>query len=280
MSRLSELSSQDLSSSPEVLDRLFGEMRNALPRMLKFLGGKKDHELMCLIEAVSGTPSEEVRAALEDISERFPGQTVGKAAGRVLAGMMAPSASPSPDLEGELDAFLLPSLFHRLGQMRATGTLALSDKSRSRLATVTIEGGRVRACRHGRLEGENAIYQLVERPFAGTYVFHGGPTAAPAPNSPPLPEVPALILEAVRRAGDLQRASAVVPDTATLAATGSSPSPVPDEPDYNLVVALWEKACAGVPPRQMEADLDVDSFRIRRPLAHWLEEKALRLVHP
>ena len=64
----------------------------------------------------------------------------------------------------------------------------------------------------------------------------------------------------------------------TVAATGSSPSPVPDEPDYNLVVALWEKACAGVPPRQMEADQDVDAFRIRRPLAHWLEEKALRLV--
>jgi len=93
-----------------------------------------------------------------------------------------------------------------------------------------------------------------------------------------MPEVPALILEAVRRSGDLQRASALVPDDATLAATGRSPSPVPDEPDYNLVVALWEKACAGVPPRQMEADLDVDSFRIRRPLAHWLEEEALRLV--
>ena len=40
-----------------------------------------------------------------------------------------------------------------------------------------MEGGRIRACRHGRLEGENAVYQLVERPFAGTYVFHGGPAA-------------------------------------------------------------------------------------------------------
>jgi len=279
MSRLSELSSQDLSGSPEVLERLFAEMQNTLPRgVLSFLAGKKDHDLMCLIEATSGTPSEEVRAALEDISGRFPSQAVGKAAARVLEGMMAPAVSPSPDLEGELDAFLLPSLFHRLGQSRATGTLALSDKTRSRLATVTMDGGRIRACRHGRLEGENAVYQLVERPFAGTYVFHGGPAAAPAAKGPPMPEVPALILEAVRRAGELQRASAIVPDDATLEATGRSPSPVPDEPDYNLVVALWEKACAGVPPRQMEADLDVDSFRVRRPLAYWLEEEALRLV--
>jgi serine/threonine-protein kinase len=279
MGRLSELSSQDLSGSPEVLERLFAEMRNTLPRgVLSFLAGKKDHDLLCLIEATSGTPSEEVRAALEDIAERFPNQTVGKAAARVLEGMRTPSASPSPDLEGELDAFLLPSLFHRLGQTRATGTLALADKTRSRLATVTMDGGRIRACRHGRLEGENAVYQLVERPFAGTYVFHGGPAAAPAANSPPLPEVASLIVESVRRSGELRRASALVPDDATLEATGRSPSPVPDEPDYNLVVALWEKACAGVPPRQMEADLDVDSFRIRRPLAHWLEEEALRLV--
>ncbi len=109
-------------------------------------------------------------------------------------------------------------------------------------------------------------------------MFHGGP-AASAPNRPALPDVPSLIVEAVRRSGELRRASAVVPDDSTLEATGRSPSPVSGEPDYNLVVALWEKACAGVPPRQMEADLDVDSFRIRRPLAQWLEEEVLRLVH-
>jgi hypothetical protein len=121
------------------------------------------------------------------------------------------------------------------------------------------------------------VYQLVERPFSGTYTFQGGPSAA---TGPVLPDVTSLIVEAVRRAGELQRASALVPEGATLEATGRSPSPVPDESDYNLVVALWEKACTGVAPLQMETDLGVDSFRVRRPLAHWLEGGALRLVTP
>jgi hypothetical protein len=252
-------------------------MRNTLPRgVLGFLGSKKDHDLMCLIEAVSGTPSQEVRAALEDLAGSFPTQPVGRAAARVLERLRAPAPAPSQDQQGELDPFGLPSLLHRLSQSRATGTLTLADAIGPR-ASLTFDGGRIRSCRYGRLLGEGAVYQLVERPFAGTYAFQGGP---PAASGPVLSDVTSLIVEAVRRSGELQRASALVPEGATLEATGRSPSPVPDESDYNLVVALWEKACAGVAPRQMEIDLEVDSFRVRRPLAHWLEGGALRLVTP
>ena len=278
MSRLAELSSQDLSASPEVLGRLFGEMRNTLPRgVLGFLAPKKDHDLMCLIEAISGSPADDVRAALEDLAGRFPGQTVSKAAGRVLERLREPSPRASPDQEGELEAFGLPSLLHRLAQSRTTGTLTLTGRDGVGRATLDFDEGRLQACRNGRLLAEDAVYQLVERPFQGTYDFRAGPVPAGAAA---MPDVGSLIVEAVRRAGELQRASALVPDDAALEATGRSPSPVPDEPDYNLVVALWEKACSGARPEQMEADLDVDSFRIRRPLAHWLEEGALRLVTP
>jgi hypothetical protein len=276
MSRLSELSSQNLAASPDLLNRLFAEMRNTMPRgVLGFLGTKKDHDLMCLIEAVSGTPSAEVRAALEDLARSFPTQAVGKAAARVLERLRAPVPAVSQDQQGDLDSFGLPSLLHRLSQSRATGALTLADAIGPR-ASLAFDGGRIRSCRYGRLLGEGAVYQLVERPFAGTYAFQGGPPAS----GPVLSDVTSLIVEAVRRSGELQRASALVPEDATLQATGHSPSPVPDESDYNLVVALWEKACAGVAPRQMEADLEVDSFRIRRPLAHWLEGGALRLVTP
>ncbi len=43
-------------------------------------------------------------------------------------------------------------------------------------------------------------------------------------------------------------------------------------------MALWQKACARVPLRQMENELTADSLRILRPLAQWLEEGALRIV--
>jgi hypothetical protein len=80
----------------------------------------------------------------------------------------------------------------------------------------------------------------------------------------------------MRRYAELQRANALVPDDAALEATGSSPTAVPDEQDYDLVVILWQKACAGVTARQCEVDLPVDPYRIRRALAHWFEEGALR----
>jgi hypothetical protein len=68
-----------------------------------------------------------------------------------------------------------------------------------------------------------------------------------------------------------------VPDDVPLAATGKSPSTVPQEPEYDLVVKLWERACAGKTPRECEAELPVDSHRIWNALAHWVEEGALGL---
>ena len=86
--------------------------------------------------------------------------------------------------------------------------------------------------------------------------------------------------EGVRRARELERTSALLPDDAPLEYTGTEPSTVPDEPDYDLVVKLWEKACAQVPVGQIEAGFNVDTFRVRHALAHWLEEEALRLKLP
>ena len=71
-----------------------------------------------------------------------------------------------------------------------------------------------------------------------------------------------------------------MPEDLPLEATGTAPETVVDEPDYDLIVALWEKSCARVTARQMEAELAADTFRIHRPLAQWLEEGALRIVAP
>jgi hypothetical protein len=84
-------------------------------------------------------------------------------------------------------------------------------------------------------------------------------------------------VEGVRRHGELQRALAPVPEDAPLEATGKSPSSVPDESDYDLVVAWWKRVCEGVPPLEIEATLTVDSYRLFHCLRFWVEEGALRL---
>jgi hypothetical protein len=128
--------------------------------------------------------------------------------------------------------------------------------------------------RWAQREGAEAVYQLFERAFAGNYAFE----AAHPTVGGPFPELTALIREGVHRERELRRTSAVVPEELPLEATGTAPGTVVEEADYDLIVALWAKACGGVPARQIEAELTADAFRIHRPLSQWLEEGALRVA--
>jgi serine/threonine protein kinase len=274
--RLSELGAQDLSHAPQVVDALTREIRVSLHRgVLGRLVGRKDQDLPALVGALAGTRTPAVRALLEEVRKRYSGQDPGRAAARALE--TPPPAPPSvPGHSGELDAYGLPALLHRLALGKANGTLNLLPKEGGGVpATIGFSHGRAVSARWAHREGEAALYQLFERPFAGGFAFDAG--ALPAGKAA-LPELAELVREGVRRARELQRTSAVVPDDLPLEATGTSPGTVVDEPDYDLIVALWEKACGRVCVRQMEAELAADAFRIHRPLAQWLEEGALRLV--
>jgi hypothetical protein len=279
--RLTELGGQDLSPAPDVVETLVSEVRASLPRgVLGRLVGRKDQELPSLVSALAGTRTPAVRALLEEVQKRHHGQEAGRVAGRALAAP-PPSAGAAAvgGHSGELDPYGLPALLHRLAEGKATGTLSLLPKeSGGAPATVGFSRGRLVAARWGPREGVAALYQLFERPFPGRYAFDAG--APPAAGGEPLSDLAGLVREGVQRARELQRASAVVPEDLPLEATGTAPGTVVDEPDYNLIVALWEKACARVPVRQMEAELAADAFRIHRPLAQWLEEGALRIVTP
>jgi tRNA A-37 threonylcarbamoyl transferase component Bud32 len=274
--RLAELGSQDLSSCPDVVGRLLDELQQSLPRgVLGRLVGRRDQDLKALVASLAGTRAPEVRAALEDLARRFQGQESGRAAARALAGQTSAPVAPFAGLSGELEAYGLPAILHRLGQGRATGTLTLRPHDTGPPAMLAFDQGRLRAVRWAQREAVDAAYQLFERPFAGTFAFDSGRSVAAAHA---LPNLDALIREGMRRAGELRHAGAVVPDDAALEATGSAPSTVPDEPDYDLVVALWQRACGGTSARQMESELTADAFRIRHALAHWLEEGALRVA--
>jgi hypothetical protein len=276
--RLAELGGRDLSHAPAVLEVLTREVRASLPKgVLGRLVGRKDQDLPALVGALAGTHAPAVRSLLEEVRKRYAGQEAGKAAARALEAPPAPAAAPAVALSGELDPYGLPSLLHRLAQGKATGTLNLLPKEGGGApATVGFSHGHVAAARWGHREGAAAVYQLFERPFEGSYAFD--PAAAPPTGGSPLPDLASLVREGVRRARELQRTSAVVPEDEPLEATGAAPGTVVDEPDYDLIVALWEKSCARVSARQMEAEVPADAFRIHRPLAQWLEEGALRIV--
>jgi Domain of unknown function (DUF4388) len=277
-SRLAELGAHDLSHAPQVVDALAHEIRTSVPRgVLGRLVGRKDQDLPTLVGALAGTRTPAVRTVLEEVRKRYSGQEPGKAAARALE--TPPPPPPAvPGHSGELDAYGLPALLHRLAQGKATGTLNLLPKEGAGLpATIGFSHGRAVSAKWGHREGAGAVYQLFERSFAGGYAFDAG--AVPAGSSS-MPEVAELVREGVSRARELQRTSAVVPADLPLEATGEAPGTVVDEPEYDLIVALWEKACARVSVRQMEAELAADAFRIHRPLAQWLEEGALRIVTP
>jgi hypothetical protein len=277
--RLAELGAHDLSQAPRVVETLAHEIRASLPRgVLGRLVGRKDQDLPALVGALAGTHTPAVRALLEEVRRRCPGQEAARAAARSLE-TPPPSAAPAPVAghSGELDSYGLPALLHRLAQGKATGTLNLLPREGGgRPATVGFSQGRVVSARFGHREGALAVYQLFERPFAGSFAFDGA--AAPSASGSALPELAALVKEGVHRARELRRTSAIVPEDLPLEATGAPPGTVVDEREYDLVVAVWEKACARVAARQMEEDLAADAFRIHRPLAQWLEEGALRVV--
>jgi hypothetical protein len=280
--RLAEFSAQDLSGSPLLLARLLEELKARLPRgVLSFLVTRKDQVLTCLIEALSGTPADEVREAFADIVRRFSGHSFAVTAMRALEGLSArDQTAPAPSLtqneSGDLEVFGLPSLLQRVVEKQATGLLTLLDSQGTPMAAFTFEGGRVRTCQIGPLQGEEAFFQLLERPFAGAYSLLGRPPNPGGASGGGFLDLGRLTNEGILRYGALQKASAVVPDDIALEATGANPTAVPSEQDYTLVVKLWEKACAGVTPRQCEAEIPVDAFRIRRALGHWVEEGALR----
>jgi serine/threonine protein kinase len=276
LDRLSELGLQDLSSAPDVVSRLSDAVQDALPRgVFSRLVARRDHELPALIGALAGTRTPAVRALLEDVARRFASHEAGRAATRA---MEAPAPPAPAGISGELDPYALPNLLHRVAEARSTGTLNLLPGEGAGLpATVGFVQGAIVAARWAQRQGLDAVYQLFERPFAGRYAFD--PVTKPA-RAGSLGELQAILREGVRRARELRRASAIVPDDVPLEATGAAPGTVQEETEYDLVVTLWQRSCSGVSVERLETELAADVFRILRPLAQWIEEGALRPVLP
>jgi hypothetical protein len=293
MARLAELAGQDLSTDPETVDKLLSALKaNAPFKLFGLVLHQNDQSLFYCIEALSTTPTPEVRTAFEDITRRFSGHEIGRAAAKALAsfadlpppgtadaGMAAAPAAapPAATLSGDLEVFGLPALLQSLAESRVTGNVTVKDRKGEGFGTIVLALGKLKACRTGLLSGEEAFYQILERPIPGTFVFSRSPET-PGEDASALRDILALSLEGMRRYDEFQQAAAVVPDDVPLRQTDSKPTPHPDERDGILIRDLWTKVSTGATPRECEVAVRADSYRIRRLLAHWVATGALALA--
>jgi hypothetical protein len=293
VARLVELGGQDMSEDSETVDQMLALLKANLPfKLLGMTLRQNDQSLVRIVEALSGTPTPAVRRALEEIVSRFGAQDAGRAAQKALAAFDRPKPAepaaapesganraaadaPTASLQGDLEVFGLPALLQSLAESSASGALTLrGPKGGEAFASIALREGKLTAIRRGKLEGEEAFYQLFERPLPGQFSFVKG-AASSAAGTPR--EILPLTLEAMRRYDELQEAEALVPDTSRFVRTEVPPTPLPGESDGSFLQAVWERASQGGTALDCEAAVASDSYRIRRALAHWVEGGALKI---
>jgi len=282
LGRLARLGTQDLTDEPQLVERLVAAVRAELPT--KVFGftvttPRRAHAIERLIQAMAGTDSPPVRQLLTEITSRFGGQPFAEPAARTLAQLGARDQEeerPTASLSGDLKLFGLPNLLQNLSDSQVSGVLTLFDEGGASSASMIIERGVLRDARAGALTGDTAVFQLLERPSGGRFVFVNRSDLKPAASVESMTDsVTAILLEGMRRYDELSRAAAVVPDNARYRPTGRKPNPVAVEGDPELVRAAWLQAAEGRTPAECEASLAIDSYRVRRLWEQWLAEGAL-----
>ena len=283
--RLVELGARDLTPHPELVLRLLAALEAEVPRGLASLAGaminkRKGENVVSLIQSLRGTRVAEVWEAFQGISTRHPNESFGQAAAQALLSLSeAPPSRPpmTAALSGDLEVFGMPNLLQNLADNRGTGTLTLFDEEGHQAATLVLEKGGLKSAQHGLLRNAEAVYQLVEKPFPGQFAFVSPREASADADGAGTLEVAPILLEGLRRYDELRAARALVPDETNLRPTGSVPPAHSDEPNEALVESIWEAVRSGMTASACERKFPVDSYRIRRLLAYWIEKGALKV---
>lgn len=276
LARLENLSRLDLSIDPEQLAVLLKGMRElAASKVLGFVPPRVQHELSCVMQAIAGTPTIEVRAGLESIASQFKRHALGEQARKTLANL-EPSARKTTDaLTGDLELFGLPNLLQSLAGSESSGELVLFDAHQGRQGSIAMSAGKITRCEAGRVTGADAVYLFMEKPFPGTFAFR---TAAESGGPPPKEtfDPMSLILEGARRHDEYQQAKAFAADGVRFEPAGIPAVRPEDETDGDFASHVWDRAAAGTTANDCELEMKTDPFRVRRLYAHWVEGRALR----
>jgi hypothetical protein len=282
--RLSALAQHDLSFDAATTSVLLKALRDEVPGKLlgRFLP-KRQEPTECLIEALAGTRSDETEEVFRDIAQRFADQDIGRAAAKVLEKWSPPPqrarSEAAATLFGELEFFGLPALMQSLADMRATGMLTLRTKDGLAAAKLVVVDGKFLNAQRGHIRGADAMYDMFERPIAGTFAFVPHPPEALKSDLTPREVLP-LVLEGVRRHDELQRILAFVPNEMRCAKTAVKPTPPAEEDEPALIRDVWLKASAGTAVIDCEREVAADAYRVRRLIAHWIEQGALEEATP
>ncbi len=278
---LTALGRRDLSRAPGLVNRLMEPAVEEMGQSGQEEGSLNlETALMGIISALASTPTPEVQAFLETVTNRFPGSEVGEEAARLLRSLHAREAhgvALEGGLNGDLDLFGLPALLQMLGDVKSTGILTLTDSDSEQSARFAINRGLVIEAQAGNLTDRDAVWQLLERPFAGRFAFV---PQEPATSSDPGEslDVTALLLEGMQRHDELRLAEALVPGDVALVARVPGWPHVPGEDDEELLGQVWTALIAGRTVNECEQALTFDAFRVWRPVARWIEAGALEPV--
>ncbi len=279
--RLAEAGRIDLSSSPDLVTRVVAAIRAELPRsgMMGLVARKGDDKALSLIQALAGTPLPEVLLLLQDIESKYADRPIGEAARKALAALATVGQPPAPPatLSGDLELFGLPNLLQTVTQSELSGVLSVIDTEGRTRATLLVEKGKFRGGQCGSVRAENAVYELLQKPFQGTFAFVNRDVSGQADLTEPQ-DLFGLLMEGVRRYDELRRAAAVVPDGMCLTEAGK-PS-LPEGTDQAFAAAVWAKLATGRPVQECAAELRVDGYSVRRLAAHWVEEGSMQAKTP
>ena len=287
LSRLAMLGSQDLSDDPATISRIIEAIKGELP--VKVFGvsvktSKKTQNLECLFESLSGTDIPKVRKVYDSIVRKFPGERFANSAAKCLTKLgsrtnieeSAEDRDTITSLSGDLSLFGLPNLMQNLADSRVEGVLTVLDDAGNATASITLRDGMMIDAKAANLQGDTAVYQLLERPILGRFIFVNQPIEPAADGSPASGmAVMSLLMEGMRRYDEFNRAVSIIPEQAQFVATGRQPTGLPDEDDADFVNGIWVQATQGKTARAVEQKAVVDGYRVFRLFEHWVNEGAL-----
>lgn len=288
LERLAELQGNDFSDDPELVARLLTALRSSIPvKVFGMLIQRDADSLVHILHTLSSTPTAPVKQAFSELAKRFPEQPFGKLAAELLEHLKERAALPaaaetSPraigGLSGDLDVFGLPDLVQSLSQGEASGALVIKDRGGHQMATLWMRRGLLIRAQGAHLQGEAAFFQLLERPTPGTFEFSRREAGEVTHSGVTGQAFTPLLMEAMRRHDELQRARAMLPDHARLRPTGARPTAPPEETDGEFLRQLWTKVKTGTTPAECESEIALDAYRVRALLAYWLEEGVIEIA--